>query len=92
MTTALPVPVVLVTGAARRVGAEIARVLHAAGAGVAIHYRSSATEAEELAATLNKARAESAAAFAADLLDLAALPRLVDSRCRPLRQARRAGE
>ncbi len=79
MTTALPVPVVLVTGAARRVGAEIARTLHAAGASVAIHYRSSATEAEELAATLNKARAESAATFAADLLDLAALPRLVDS-------------
>jgi pteridine reductase len=33
-------PVVLVTGAGRRVGAEIARTLHAAGANVAIHYRS----------------------------------------------------
>jgi tRNA A37 threonylcarbamoyladenosine dehydratase len=35
-------PVVLVTGAARRVGAEIARTLHAAGARVAIHCRASA--------------------------------------------------
>jgi pteridine reductase len=76
-------PVVLVTGAARRVGAEIARALHAAGACVAIHYRSSAAEADRLAAELNAARpdegGESAANFAADLLDIDALPRLVDS-------------
>lgn len=83
MTNAIPAPVVLVTGAARRVGAEIARALHAAGARVAIHYRSSATEAQALVADLNAQRADgpgqSAAAFAADLLDLAALPRLVES-------------
>jgi pteridine reductase len=76
-------PVVLVTGAARRVGAEIARALHGAGAIVAIHYRSSAADAERLAAELNAARpdegGESAASFAADLLDIDALPRLVDS-------------
>ena len=72
-------PVVLVTGAARRVGAEIARTLHAAGACVAIHYRSSAAEAEALATALNQARPGSAAAFAADLLDMAALPQLVES-------------
>ena len=70
-------PVVLVTGAARRIGAEIARGLHAAGACVAIHYRSSAAEAEALAATLNATRPNSAASFAADLLDTAALPQLV---------------
>lgn len=73
------IPAVLVTGAARRVGAEIARSLHAAGAGVAIHYRASAREAEALAAELNAARSGSAATFAADLLDIAALPRLVAS-------------
>jgi pteridine reductase len=77
------VPVVLVTGAARRVGAEIARRLHAAGASVAIHYRASAADAVALAAELNAARpdaaGQSAAAFAADLLDIAALPRLVDA-------------
>ena len=76
-------PVVLVTGAARRVGAEIARALHAAGASVAIHYRSSAGEAAALAAELNAARqgegGESAAIFAADLLDIEALPQLVES-------------
>lgn len=75
-------PVVLITGAARRVGAEIARALHAAGARVAIHYRASAAAAESLAAELNAARggeAESAAIFAADLLDTAALPRLVEA-------------
>jgi pteridine reductase len=77
MSNATHAPVVLVTGAARRVGAEIARTLHAAGARVAIHYRASGAEAEALAVGLNSARAESAAAFAADLFDIAALPRLV---------------
>jgi len=76
-------PVVLVTGAGRRVGAEIARALHAAGASVAIHYRSSAGEAAALAAELSAARqgegSESAAIFAADLLDIEALPQLVES-------------
>ncbi len=76
-------PVVLVTGAARRVGAEIVRALHTAGACVAIHYRSSAADAAALAAALNAARpgeaAETAAVFAADLLDLAALPQLIES-------------
>jgi pteridine reductase len=70
-------PVILITGAARRVGAAIARTLHAAGACVAIHYRSSAHEAELLAAELNAVRADSAAAFKADLLDVAVLPSLV---------------
>lgn len=70
-------PVILVTGAARRVGAEIVRTLHAAGARVAIHYRNSAAEAETLAAALNASRPESAAVFAADLLDVAALAQLV---------------
>jgi pteridine reductase len=79
MSNATHAPVVLVTGAARRVGAGIARALHAAGACVAIHYRASAAEAEALAVTLNETRAESAATFAADLLDIAALPRLVES-------------
>jgi pteridine reductase len=72
-------PVILVTGAARRVGAEIARTLHAAGACVAIHYRASAAEADRLAAELNAVRAGSAAAFAADLLDIDALPRLIEA-------------
>ena len=60
-------PVILVTGAARRVGAEIARTLHAAGACVAIHYHTAADEAKALAALLNGQRADSAAAFPANL-------------------------
>ncbi|WP_341646238.1 pteridine reductase [Thauera sp. SDU_THAU2] len=60
-------PVVLVTGAARRVGAEIARQLHAAGARVVLHYRNSGDEAEGLAAELNRQRAGSAATVGGDL-------------------------
>lgn len=72
-------PVMLVTGAARRVGAEIARTLHAAGATVAIHCRASRAEAEDLAASLNGLRPGSAAVFTADLLVVAALAPLVDA-------------
>ncbi|GAA5165454.1 pteridine reductase [Viridibacterium curvum] len=72
-------PVVLVTGAARRVGAAIARHLHAAGCHIAVHYRSSATDADALCETLNAQRAGSAATFRADLLDTAELPRLIDA-------------
>lgn len=62
-------PVILITGAARRVGAEIARTLHAGGASVVLHYRSSAGEADALAATLNGLRADSAWTVQADLKD-----------------------
>jgi pteridine reductase len=61
---------VLITGAARRVGATIARTLHGAGANLVIHYRNSAKDAEALAATLNQARPQSAAIFQADLLGI----------------------
>lgn len=67
----------LVTGGSKRVGASICRRLHAAGATIALHYRTSETEAVALRDELNKLRPESAAAFSADLLDLSALPRLV---------------
>jgi pteridine reductase len=69
--------VALVTGAARRVGAEIATQLHAAGADVAIHYRRSAEDAGNLVARLNAQRPDSAAAFQANLLDTASIPALV---------------
>ena len=49
-------PVVLVTGGARRVGAEIVRQLHAAGARVALHCRHSVAEAGQLADALNGLR------------------------------------
>ncbi|HEV7357933.1 MAG TPA: SDR family NAD(P)-dependent oxidoreductase, partial [Steroidobacteraceae bacterium] len=68
---------VLITGGARRVGAEIARALHAAGANVLIHYRSSAAAAVALADELNRTRAHSAAIFAAQLLDADAPEKLI---------------
>lgn len=69
--------VVLVTGAARRVGAEIARAVHATGATVVIHYRQSGEEAEALAATLTALRPGSATALQADLLGPGAAEKLV---------------
>jgi pteridine reductase len=59
--------VLLITGGARRVGAEIARTLHGAGASVLLHYRTSATAAKALAAKLNNERAGSVAIYGADL-------------------------
>jgi pteridine reductase len=69
--------VALITGAARRVGAEMARTLHAAGANILIHYRTSAAAAIALADELNRMRAHSAAIFAAHLLNDDAPEKLV---------------
>ena len=69
--------VVLITGAARRVGAAIARELHARGVCLMLHYRDSALQATALAAELNAARPGSVAICRADLLDCAQLPALV---------------
>ncbi len=71
--------VALVTGAARRIGAVVATRLHQSGADVAIHYRGSADEAATLVDNLNAERADSAAAFQADLIDTPALPELVSA-------------
>jgi pteridine reductase len=69
--------VALITGGGRRLGAEIARTLHAEGARVLIHYHRSRAQAEALAQQFNTARADSAAVYGADLLDLQALPAIV---------------
>ena len=69
--------VVLVTGGAKRVGAAICRRLHAAGANIAVHYRSSAFDALALEAELNALRPDSVLCVQADLLNLHELPRLV---------------
>jgi len=58
---------VLITGGAKRIGAEIARAVHARGLDVAISWRESGAEADALIAELNGRRADSAAAFHADL-------------------------
>jgi pteridine reductase len=66
----------LITGAARRVGAAIARKLHAAGANVVLHYRSSADASNALARELNEKRPDSVVPIEADLLDLSQLQTL----------------
>lgn len=60
-------PVALVTGSARRIGAELCRRLHAENFRVVIHYLSSEAEANALAEELNAKRACSAATLKADL-------------------------
>ncbi|MGF1548045.1 MAG: pteridine reductase [Thiotrichales bacterium] len=70
--------VALITGAARRIGAEIARTLHAAGLNVIIHYRRSAAEAHALAEALNQLRPNSARLLPGDLTEVATLPALIE--------------
>ena len=73
---------VLVTGGAKRVGAAIVRRLHAAGANVAIHYRASSSDAQTLRTELNEKRPDSACIVQADLLDVAALSRVIEETVR----------
>jgi len=70
-------PVVLVTGAGKRVGAVIARTLHAAGYDLALHYRHSAAEAELLATSLERQRSGSTYTVQGELADIDALPDVV---------------
>jgi pteridine reductase len=70
--------VALVTGAARRIGAAIARRLHGAGAKVVLHYRGAEDEAAQLEKELNAARAGSAMKLKGDLLAPVAPKALVD--------------
>src|SRR5579863_760767 len=69
--------VVLITGGARRIGAEIARTLHAAGANILIHYRAAAAAAMALAVELNQVRPHSAAIHGAHLSTAEASEKLV---------------
>jgi pteridine reductase len=61
--------VALITGAARRVGAAIARVLHGAGMNIIIHYRRSSDDALRLHRDLNTIRSGSASLLQWDLRD-----------------------
>jgi NAD(P)-dependent dehydrogenase (short-subunit alcohol dehydrogenase family) len=74
--------VALVTGAADRIGAEIARALARAGHAVVVHYRSSAEAAEALVEAI-AAEGGAAAALDADLGDRAERGRLVERAAKP---------
>ncbi|MBS0200199.1 MAG: pteridine reductase [Proteobacteria bacterium] len=67
MEAASPSPVVLVTGAARRIGAAITRHLHARGYAVALHYRGSQADAIALHDALEATRSNSTLLLQADL-------------------------
>lgn len=73
-----PRRVALITGAGKRVGAVIARTLHAADFDVALHYRHSANDALALALELEQRRAGSTLTVAAELSELDQLPGLVE--------------
>ena len=59
----------LITGAARRIGAEIARHLHSQGLNVVLHCHQSVKEANQLCDALNAKRSSSAKVLQADLQD-----------------------
>jgi pteridine reductase len=69
--------VVLVTGSARRIGAQTIRTLHAAGMRVIVHYRRSGKEAEKLVEELNKLHPDSAQTLQGDLLEISGLQELI---------------
>ncbi len=71
--------VALITGAARRIGAAIARELHRAGYRLALHYRRSEEPVAELIAELEAARAGSVAPFQHDLTAPAAAGELASA-------------
>lgn len=71
-------PVALITGGARRIGAVIARTLHAAGYRVVIHYWHSQADAHALMQALNQIRTGSAVAIAADLNQFTAGAALIE--------------
>jgi len=68
----------LITGGAKRIGATVARTLHAHGMNIIVHYRSSATAADKLVDELNQVRGSSAHALQLDLDDTGGLAGLVE--------------
>ena len=69
---------VLITGAAQRIGANIAQELHQHNWNIVIHYKQSAESAEVLANQLNSQRSDSAITVQADLLDPGSYSTLID--------------
>jgi len=76
--TSLTGRVALITGAAHRIGATTARLLHGEGMNIVVHYRGSTAAAAALAAELNGLRPDSVVTLSADLHDTAGLDALVE--------------
>ena len=71
--------VVLITGAAKRIGAQIAQTLHQADMNVLLHYHQSPDAATKLVKQLNQQRPDSAHAVTADLSDSQAIKALAQT-------------
>jgi len=71
--------VALITGGARRIGAQIARELHAKGLNIVLHYNSSETEAQNLISELESNRKDSIIGLSQDLTDSDSISALVSS-------------
>ncbi len=69
-------PVVLITGGAKRIGADIARHLHNYHFNIVIHYHHSKSDAEQLVALLNNIRANSTISLQANLISIDAIATL----------------
>ena len=70
--------VALITGAAKRIGAEIARSLHSEGADVVIHYGHSAEAATNLVSELNEIRPNSCHSYSVLLSDINGLSEMIE--------------
>jgi len=70
--------IALVTGSARRVGAQIAKTLHAHGYNIILHYRHSEAEATTLAKQLNQKRENSAVIVSSDLSQVSQISTLIE--------------
>ena len=71
-------PVVLITGAAHRIGATTARLLHQNGMNIVLHYRSSREAAQAVQKELNEQRENSVILIQADLHLTNGLPTLIE--------------
>jgi pteridine reductase len=71
-------PVVLITGAAHRIGATTAKLLHKEGMNIVLHYRSSREAALNLQNELNAIRENSVILIQTDLHTTSGLPTLID--------------
>jgi pteridine reductase len=78
--------VALVTGSARRIGAEIIRTLHADGAMVVVHYRNASTDAKQLCTELNAVRKNSCMTLQGDLNTTENLPKIIETIIRNMGQ------
>ena len=71
-------PTVLITGAARRIGAATAELFHRAGYRVIVHYNNSASDADRLCEKLNNLRDNSCLLVQADLNQGPGLEKIID--------------